>query len=179
MGRKKKFFQPDLRSLCKLGKHAPAFSQGQPDPGHPMQPYLTVTDEAVCQEGESQRGKAATPRRNSDSLASACCQSELAISGPGAGCVSTHFHTWTNSLTGQEKQPTHPYLPLCLPSASLPSKNTQSGGPVSCCLTSYPFPSLSSLSSFLAHYLSSSAGWLHVFLVPLHWLSQGNLLYDG
>ena len=30
--------------------------------------------------------------------------------GPGAASVSTHFHTWTNTETGQEKQPTHPYL---------------------------------------------------------------------
>lgn len=78
---------------------------------------------------ESQKGMAATPRRNSDSLASACCQSAPATPGPGAASVSTHFHTWTNSSTGQEKQPTHPYLSPCPPSTFPPSKSTLSGAP--------------------------------------------------
>lgn len=129
------FLQPNFKRLCKLGKHPLSFSQGQLDPGSPAQAYLTVTDEAVCRGGgvrgrwESQKGMAATPRRNSDSLASACCQSVLATPGPGAATVSTHFHTWTNSQTGQEKQPTHPYLSPCPPSTFPLSKNSLSGAP--------------------------------------------------
>lgn len=48
----------------------------------------------------------------------------LAAPGPGAASVSIHFHTWTNSQTGQEKQPTHPYLSHCPPSTFAPSMNT-------------------------------------------------------
>lgn len=33
----------------------------------------------------------------------------------GAASVCTHFYTWTNSETGQEKQPTHPCLSHCPP----------------------------------------------------------------
>lgn len=93
--------------------------------------------------GESQRGTAATPGRKSDSLASACCQSAPATPGPGAGLVSTHFHTWTNSWTGQEKQPTHSYLSPCPPSSFLPSKNTLTGSsdpvPIFSCPRLVPF----------------------------------------
>lgn len=47
----------------------------------------------------------------------------LATSGLGAASVSTHFHTWTNSKTGQEKQSTRSYLCPYPPSTFLPSKN--------------------------------------------------------
>lgn len=110
----------NFKRLCKLGKHPLSFSQGQLDPDSPTQAYLTVTDEAVCRGvgrwmgggggRESQKHPGGT-----DSLASAGCQSALATPRPGAASVSTHFHTWTNSSTGQEKQPTHPPIPTSFP----------------------------------------------------------------
>lgn len=99
---------------------------------------------------------AATPRRNSDSLASACCQSAQATPGPGAASVSTHFYTWTNSKRGQEKQPTHPYLSPCPPFSFPPIQEHSIWGTIGCLLTSSPSSPL-----FL-----SSDGCVHIFLVP-------------
>lgn len=56
----------------------------------------------------------------------------------GAASESTHFYTWTNSETGQEKQPTHLCVSPCLPFSFPPSKSTI-WGTIRCLLTSTPF----------------------------------------
>lgn len=47
-------------------------------------------------------GKVPPWERNSDSLDSAMCQ--WPPTSPGAAKESTHFNTWTNKLTDQQKQ---------------------------------------------------------------------------
>lgn len=73
----------------------------------------------------------------------------------GAASESTHFYTWTNSETGQEKRPTHLCVSPRLPFSFPPSKNTLSGAP-----SDAFWPPL------LSPFFLSSDGYVHIFLVP-------------
>lgn len=121
---------------------------------------------------------AATPRRNSDSLASACCQSAQATPGPGAASVSTHFYTWTNSKRGQEKQPTHPYLSPCPPFSSPPPH------PRTLYLGHHRLPSdLQSFFSFifvlrwLCTYIPCALSWSLKTLFAMLWMYNLTIIY--
>jgi len=96
-----------------------------------------------------------------DSLASAGCQSALATPRPGAASVSTHFHTWTNSSTGQEKQPTHPPIHPSLHLSLSTFYFSTIWGTISCLLTPSPsFPSFLILLFATAPVLS----WLCTYI---------------
>lgn len=82
-------------------------------------------------------------------LVASQCKQPLA---QGAASESTHFYTWTNSETGQEKRPTHHCISPSLPFSFPPSKNTIRGT-IRCLLTSTPLSFLFVLR-WLCTYIS-------------------------
>lgn len=115
------FLSLTSKGSVKLGKHPLSFSTG---PDWPWQPCAGIPDSdrwgSVSRRwegvegsgwGSPREGMAATPGRNSDSLASACCQSVLATPWPGGSlCEYTFSHL--DKYRDRPGKAAHPSLPL-------------------------------------------------------------------